>query len=242
VFAGFSVYSKQAQNFVIRTTGGSSINLQLATQSDFSDATATLSFPISGSQTHFTFDTREYDSTVNYKTDIIPNDIALRTPLNGVTTGLNAESNIAFIAFSFYLINYSDHTIDVEFAMNVDTLSYSSGASDYHVDDALRVMVIQGESLLTDNNYTIYAKAEHSEEDKAALYEDADKYGEYYQTTDWVNDHVIFERAGSDGIENLANGESVKFTIILWLEGRDVACVNSIYGEMAKLSMDFVGY
>jgi hypothetical protein len=181
----------------------------------------------------------DYDASVDNRKSVIPNDIATRT---GINQGTDADGNVTYVAFSFYVINYSGRAVDLDLTLNLDSVTYNGNTTGYHVDDALRVMVIQGESLLTDEDYTIYAKAEKTEEDKAALYEDSTIYGEYYDTTDWLSDKVIFERLGDEGITDLKNGEAVKFTIVMWLEGRDVACSNSIFGEMAKLSMDFVGY
>jgi hypothetical protein len=180
----------------------------------------------------------DYNYTIDNRTSVIPNDIALR---NGVTQGIDADSSITYTAFSFYVINYSGFPIDVELSMNLDSLNYNNTSS-YHVDDALRIMVIEGEHYLTEETYTIYAKPEKNAEDEAALSADEDLYGKYYTTTDWYSDEIIFKRTNQNGIVNLADGDYVKFTIVMWLEGRDVACSNSIYGEMAKLSMDFVGY
>jgi hypothetical protein len=103
-------------------------------------------------------------------------------------------------------------------------------------------MLIEGEPLLYDkgNNdeaatpFTVYSKPEKSDEDREYLR----KNNAYADTIDFVSDYTIFTRR----VTNLGPGETTKYTIILWIEGWDPDCDDSIIGEQVKTSIDFVGY
>jgi hypothetical protein len=110
-------------------------------------------------------------------------------------------------------------------------------------------MYIEGEPLLNDTEYsvapyTIYAKEEKNDENYSALKNSApymsDKYNIDIQP--FYSSEYIFKREGDNGIRNMEKGEVRKFTIVLWLEGHDVECTNEIFGERAKMSVDFIGY
>jgi hypothetical protein len=235
IFIGFSVYADDAQNFVIRTKGSEGINLSLSMNSDLSDQTVRLIIPVDGKQTSGSFNAEKgcmYD-VLNNEYDI--NDI---TNLDGINSGNDYSGDVLYYSVSFYLINNSDRAVDVDMTMNLDGLVTNGDVDGSHVDDVLRVMLIEGTPKLTDETYTIYAKSESSAEDKAQLIEDAPYSSE---VVDFVSDSIIFERTGDNAVLNLGSGESRKFTIVFWLEGWDPACNEKIYGEMAKMSIDFSG-
>lgn len=249
VFAGITVYGTEAQNFVIRTKGGDEVSLALSMNQDLSEQTSRLLVPVAGESTNCTllYD----DEQLNYSDEdeyYIPGDIREYNNLAkdneiarkyGVNCGYDREGLITYVSISFFLINNSERAVDVDMVMNLDGIVTNGNVDGDHVDDVLRIMVIEGEPLLSDRTYTVYSKAEETEENQQHL----NKFAPYSQNTvDFESESVIFSRTGENGITDLGAGESVKFTIVLWLEGFDVSCTSEIYGEMAKMSIDFYGY
>jgi hypothetical protein len=124
--------------------------------------------------------------------------------------------------------------------LTIDGLLSNGNETGYHVDDALRIMFIEGDTTLANNTnaYSIYAKRESSEEDDNVLREN-EKY--YNQVEYFASSDIIFERTGDDAILNFAAGDYRKFTIVMWLEGHDNSCADVLFGEMIKMSINFSG-
>lgn len=236
VFVGFSVYADKAQNFVVRIDGENEVKLALTLERDLTNQTSLLNIPIEGSQTAATFSPYLPDSdNINYSTCDIPNDIAR---YEKITYGKNSAGEITFTACSFYLVNNSARAVDVDMKMNIDGILTNGNTEGIHIDDAVRIMLIEGEPLLSDRTYAIYAKPERTQENKDNLIAKAPYSAD---TIDFVSDSCVMERSGDAAIKNLGVGESLKFTVVFWLEGWDAECIDVIRGEMLKLSFDFVG-
>jgi hypothetical protein len=237
VFAGFAVFADEAQNFVVRIKNNDGINLALSVNEDLSNQTAKLLIPSEGNFTGATFDP---------STGSLYNVSDTEYSINTVTSGLGGSSvkdrsgDMVYYAFSFYLINNSSRAVDVDITMNIDGVITNDNDSGYHIDDALRIMFIEGDTTLANNSnaYSIYAKREQSEEDEAALSANT----KYYNNVEYfLNSDTIFERTGDNAVLNLEAGKHRKFTVLLWLEGEDVACDDVLFGEMAKMSINFSG-
>lgn len=84
-----------------------------------------------------------------------------------------------------------------------------------NLDKAIRVRVYRN------GLYLDYAKANDEGESE-------------YNTTSFYSDEIVYKLS-----HNLDHGEIVKYTIVIWLEGDDPDCTNSLYGGMIKLGMDF---
>lgn len=249
IFVGFTVYADEAQNFVIRTQEEGDVRLSLTMQEDLSRQTSVLSVPFVGSQTNSSFDPLApgyedylYDSENNNEYNI-PNNIAQLSGQHFGTYYDQSGTNFTYSAFSFWLVNNSERAVDVDIIMNLDGLMTNYNDYDHHIDDVLRVMFIEGSPLLTDNTYTVYAKAEDPEHPwhDDALLEDS-SLTVNYDSVDFESETCIFRREGDLGLRNLAAGAAIKYTVVLWLEGNDEQCTSHIFGERAKLSIDFVGH
>ena len=236
VFVGFSVYADNAQNFIVRIDGEDEVKLSLTLERDLTNQTSVLNIPFEGSQTAATFvpPTGNPDDN-NYDVCNIPNDIA---SFDKVTYGKNNSNEITFSACSFYLVNNSDRAVDVDMKMNIDGIMTNGNNAGIHIDDAVRVMLIEGEPSLSDNTYTVYSKPERTQENKDSLIAHAPYSA---NTVDFVSDTCVMERSGDNAIKSLGAGKSVKFTIVFWLEGWDAECSDVIRGEMLKFSVDFTG-
>ena len=243
IFVGFTVYADEAQNFVIRARNEGEVRLSLTMQRDLTGQTSVLNVPFTGSQTASTFAPDElgyedffYDSHINSLN--IPNNIAQLEGSHFGTFYDESGSSFTYTAFSFWLVNNSERAVDVDIIMNIDGLATDYNAFDHHVDDVLRIMVVEDEPLLTNETYTIYSKAE----DPGHQYHpDANAGSVSYDTTHFLSDKCVFSREGDLGLRDFAAGATKKFTVVLWLEGNDEQCTNDIFGERAKLSIDFVG-
>lgn len=251
VFAGFSVYAREAEYFVLRVNSGDGINLALTMNRDLSGQTPRLMVPVPGGYDNATwtpdpallYDSRRYGRN-------LPDDIAKH---DGEHSVFETDKRMTFFSFSFWLVNNSKRAVDVDMRMNIDSMTVGSNDSDVHIDDAVRVMVIEGEPLLSDNNYKnnymIYKKAEKNEENEALLHNVYDSEGnriggiEYgsHNTLSFENEVCIFDRSGDLGYKNLGEGETLRFTIVIWLEGWDVECIDPIISESLKMSIDFTG-
>ncbi len=249
IFAGFSVYGNEAQNFVIRTQGVPEVRLALTNDYTFNYMTSVLEIPIAGSTTNATFikeRTEITDQNPNVGTHNI-NEIALNEDISKPFVGKTANGQYnQYTAFSFYLCNYSARAVDYDMEMHFDGFTHNDDAP-HHVEDVLRIMIIEGECTVSENTYTIYAKPEANDENLKYLDEHTDYYSlnnpaesvvSFFEGNIDEGDNLIFKRSYTD----FEIGGKRKYTIVMWLEGWDIECTDDIYGERAKMSIDFSGY
>lgn len=237
IFAGFTVYAHEAEYFVLRINNDSDVKLALTMKRDLTEQTPRLNVPVNGRYEDATW---EPDSSLEYNPDKygsnLPNDIAKHDGEHSIYEYKNA---ITFFSFSFWLVNNSSRAVDVDMSFNIDSMTVGSNESDMHIIDAVRIMVIEGEPLLSDKTYLIYKKPERSEENENYLNGNI-KYGTE-NTVSFASDICVFSREGDLGYKNLGEGETIRFTVVIWLEGWDKDCVDEIKGESLKMSIDFVG-
>lgn len=236
VFAGFTVYAHEADNFVLRINNDEDVKLSLTMNRDLSNQTSRLVVPVDGTYEDVTYTPRkqllygqkQYD-------DNLPDDIAKQ---DGVHNVYVSTKEIAFYSFSFWLVNNSDRAVDVDMRFNIDEMTTGTNKTDVHVDEAVRVMIIEDEPLLSDNTYTVYKKAEKNE-DNQKLLDDNVKYG---NTVSFLSDMCVFDRVGLMGYTNVKKGATLRFTVVIWLEGWDAECTDEIKEETLKMSLDFIGH
>lgn len=245
VFAGFSVYAREAEYFVIRINEVDGISLALAMQEDMSDQTPRLLVPIDAGYEDATWTPNadyKYDPTKTATN--LPNDIAQQT---GVHSLYETKRRYSFFSFSFYVINNSDRAVDIDMRINIDSLTVGSNTTDNHLDDALRVMLIEGRPLLSDpDSYVIYKKREKTPEIEQELTNTLKEKNGYDNsaTFEFESRTCVMERAGELAYKNVGVGKehALRFTIVMWLEGWDPECIDPIRGETLKMSIDFTGY
>ncbi len=154
----------------------------------------------------------------------LPEDLARRSPGNNSLVG-------SYSAFGFYLINNSVR--DVDYLMDLKITGI--------VGDPLpiiRVMLIEGEKSVFDESNMIFAKREDTEEAELYLKEQL-KAIAVYETRDFqLEDNKIF----SIKVRDLAKDGSQKYTLVMWIEGCDIECVNSRLGSRIKLQLDITAY
>lgn len=238
LFAGFAVFAREAENFVVRVNGPSDVRLVLGFDKDLSDATTHLVAPIGGRYEDVTYTpTKEllYDDII-YNTNL-PDDIAQHEGVHSVYKGKNV---LSFYSFSFYLKNESERAVDIDVSLNIDELVVADKKSTHHVDGAVRVMFIEEKPLLSDDTYVVYKKPEPNEDDET----DPENLGmvEYGNVVPFASDRCVFTRSGDTGYKSVSAGEIKRFTLVIWLEGWDPDCIDEVRYDSIKMSMDFTGY
>lgn len=250
LFAGFTVYANKAENFVIRIKNSNDVNLSLTLNRDLTGQTELLSLPLYDTATNTPYRymdaTYEPDSSLLYNRNHyirnLPNDIAKQ---DGIHPVFMEENILSFFSFSFWLVNNSKRAVDVGIRLKIDEITHGTSTATVNMSDAVRVMFIEGEPMLSDETYRVYKKADRTyddteggrkkaEEDREAL--SAIKYG---HTTDFKSDTCIFERLGVLGLSQFPSGASQRFTVVIWLEGCDPECTDIIRRDSLKMSLDF---
>ncbi|MGN0812019.1 MAG: hypothetical protein ACI4MQ_00720 [Candidatus Coproplasma sp.] len=249
LFAGFSVFANEAKNFVVDINYDENIKLSLTYNEDLTDLTDHLDVPVLGKYKDVTWDPSagknlQY-ATMGYGTNL-PDDIAMQ---EGVHTVFADKDVVSFFSFSFYLVNSSNRAVDVEISINVDEVVTGNNEYNYHIDDAVRVMLIEGKQKLSESmsNAVVYKKDEVSKEEEDILAKKTEAYSKDYtvdrfasNTCVMKNNELYFPCSLAPG--TVSDRSNVKrYTVILWLEGHDRECTEAIYPESMKMSMTFKG-
>ncbi len=250
LFAGFTVYANKAENFVVRINNSSDVNLSLTLNRDLTEQTSMLSVPLYDTTTKTPYRyidaTYEPDKSLLYNRNHyirnLPNDIAKQ---DGIHPVFMSENILAFYSFSFWLVNNSRRAVDVGIRLKIDEITHGSSSATVNMSDAVRVMFIEGEPMLSDETYRVYKKADRTYDDteggRKKAEEDREKLSQikYGNTTDFKSDMCIFERLGVLGLSQFPSGASQRFTVVIWLEGNDPECTNTIRKDSLKMSLDF---
>lgn len=246
IFAGFSIFANEAKNFVIDVNYDGSMRLSLTYNEDLTDLTDRLEVPVLGKYDDVTWtpntDPNRYYDKINYW-DNLPDDIAMQ---DGVHSIFSFDGVVSFFSFSFYLVNNSNNAVDVDISIDIDEMITSDNTENIHIDEAVRVMLIEGKSLLSSDeckaNSVIYKKKEISEQEEEELNGRID-YSSYtiknFETNRVMqNDDYYFPCTLAPA--SVTDRSNVKrFTVIIWLEGWDRECIDAIFPESMKMSMTF---
>ncbi|MDE7087182.1 MAG: hypothetical protein K2O67_03215 [Clostridia bacterium] len=248
VFAGFTVYAHKAENFVVRINNNEDIKLALTMNRDLSGQTSRLVVPVNGryGDETYTPNKKLLWGQQRYGRNL-PDDIAKQ---DGEHTVYRKRNEIAFFSFSFWLVNNSKRAVDVDIIFNIDEMTISDITPGVpHIDDAVRVMFIEDEPLLSDNSYLVYKKAEADRETDPEMPTTAEgrenwvkANAQYGNTLEFASDLCVFERREDRGLVNFAKGATKRFTVVIWLEGHDLDCIDDIRYDSLKLSLDFQGH
>ncbi len=146
---------------------------------------------------------------------VIPKDITKKDGSN------NDDKRNQYLSYSFYLKNIS--SADIGYTAKIEIMETSKG-----VDGAIRVMVeYEGER-------TIYKK--YDEKPFIDMIGADNKPYEYnYQTTDFASDTIVYRQHHPI----LRANSQVRYSILIWLEGWDEDCNDSIRDGDIKMEMHF---
>lgn len=129
--------------------------------------------------------------------------------LNNEKDGSHNGDN--YIAYTFYVENQGEETTNYWYKMTIDDVINEA-------DEAIRVMIIRNDEK------KIYAKKNPvtgAAEDNTISFTDSD------------DGMIILEKR-----ENINPYDLDKFTIVIWIEGDDPECTNSLLGGEVKMHMD----
>jgi len=134
--------------------------------------------------------------------------------INWLPDNINNEAEGAhngenYIAYTFYLENQGNETINYWYSVTVDDIIKN-------VDDAVRIMIY------INDDQVVYAK-------KSAITGEAEP-----DTTEFRDDDTII----LESRQGMNPDDRDKITIVIWLEGDDPECVNAILGGEMKMHMD----
>ncbi len=127
-----------------------------------------------------------------------------------------------YICYTFYCRNTGKQTVDYSFSINIVTMTLE-------IESAVRLRLLTslngGEATSTD-----YAKAKGVDENLEPIPE----------TLPRICENFCEERMICYRVQNNFNpGDTMKYTIALWLEGFDEDCVDKVIGGVFKLDMKF---
>lgn len=145
--------------------------------------------------------------------DDIKIDEALATDGDYVDT-----AGLTYIAYTFYLMNEGNTIVDVEFNIQITTMTNN-------IDAAARILLIQDDDV---EHMSIYRKADSNPIN-------------YYDHTPYElsKDFESSSRVCTNTFESFRPGDVKKYTLFIWLEGWDVDCDNSVMGGQLRMDMTF---
>ena len=160
----------------------------------------------------------ETKEDINYKNKLYAKEIEYMDNISGewLPDNINHEKDGPhngenYIAYSFYVGNTSDATINYWYRIKIlDVIK--------NVDEAIRIMVFENDDK------TIYAKKN-----------DLTKKAEPGTTSFYSKKYALYKQR-----KHLKAGKSDRFTVVIYLEGDDPECVDAIIGGEIKLKMEIV--
>lgn len=122
---------------------------------------------------------------------------------------LNGEHNgTNYMAYSFYLKNVGQDTVTYEYYLFITNVTND-------VDKAARIRIYK------DGEYVTYARTR------------SDGNGAESGTTEFLTSRSVARIQ----VQNFAPGDISKFTVVIWIEGDDVDCVDDLIGGSLKTDM-----
>lgn len=139
-----------------------------------------------------------------------------------------------FIAYTFYLRNEGNVSVDV--SLDLATIKVTNG-----VDSAIRVAIVEDGIVDSDGNITmtdgqLYMKLEENMDQKtySVLTSVQKEFYDKFKIHQFESDHF-----GDYVLENFNPGDVKKFTLLIWLEGWDDDCNDTIKNGQLKMDLTF---
>lgn len=231
IFAGFTVYGARTGRFVVHVEQVEGVDLAVYMKEDKSDMRQSLEIDPLSNWTDFT-----YNKLVE-RSDTLINGLGVKNDQNYVGGVYNR-----YMCFSFMLVNRGSKPLDVLFELAVT--HNKDGPDGGNAINAVRVSIIEGENSFESGR--VFAKAEQTTEDhtkeeaeELLKYESHDGKYRYvpYETKPFISDTLIC----SEEYVDLKVGEERKYTLVLWLEGQDIECVDDVFEAELIMELDIIG-
>ena len=169
------------------------------------------------------FDMTEYGLSLSETRDLTIKKPELSAGINEFMTNISAgdipvdvdnidgeHNGENYIAYTFYLINAGQTPVKFNYQINISEVKND-------LDSALRIrLYVNGED-------TTFAKTA------------SNGSGAEPGTTEFFTSDIVTRGV----VDNFGLGETIKYTIVIWIEGNDPDCVDRLIGGRAKLSMGF---
>lgn len=169
------------------------------------------------------FDMTEYGLSLSETRDLTLKKPELSAGINEFMTNISAgdipvdvdnidgeHNGENYIAYTFYLINAGQTPVKFNYQINISEVKND-------LDSALRIrLYVNGED-------TTFAKTA------------SNGSGAEPGTTEFFTSDIVTRGV----VDNFGLGETIKYTIVVWIEGNDPDCVDRLIGGRAKLSMGF---
>lgn len=128
------------------------------------------------------------------------------------------SGGLTYIAYTFYLRNEGNTIVDIEFNIDIVTVTKN-------IDAAARVLLIQDDDT---DHMSVYRKADSNPIN-------------YYDHTPYElsKDFESSSRVCKNSFESFRPGDVKKYTLFIWLEGWDEDCNNSVMGGQLRMNMTF---
>lgn len=198
----------------------SKIGITLSKQSDGSDSTSEMTGTLSGDVNPIC----EYN--VN-RYNVINSDGEYRSKSGD------------YLGYTYYLTNNGSIDVSIESQLKIVNATHN-------IEKAVRIWTFysyeyadSSKENVIDTEGTIF-KAHEDIDD--STYQTGDLYKSYRDTKDFEKDDLVETRVFKD----VAPGDKIKISLILWVEGKDPDCTDegdkSILGGIIKLGMSFTAY
>ena len=179
-------------------------NFTISIDQQFSKKTGIVAYEHLNEKDHkIILEAKNLEFVDNISVNWIPKDID--------SQGEGSHNGENYIAYTFYLQNMGQHTINYWYSIPIDDVVRNA-------DTAIRVMIFRN------GEKTIYAKK-------------AKNGGPEPGTTEFFSDNMVCV----EGRKDFQAGEIDKFTLVIWMEGDDPECINNIIGGQVKMHMDITG-
>ena len=132
------------------------------------------------------------------------------------TEGSYNDPNFKYIAYTFYVRNFGSQSTDLRYYIQIT-------ATKKNVDKAVRVM------LITEIDGISREQIFMAKDDVESVYEDIPECEEF------VSDRLVMQ----DKIYGFFPEQTIKYTILMWIEGQDPDTTNEILGGQIKIQMKF---
>lgn len=133
-----------------------------------------------------------------------------------------SDNGANYFCYSFYCMNVGDEILSYDYEIVIANMTLD-------IERAIRVRLITNYNE-ADCTKVDYARAAGVDEEGNAIPEP-----DPYPTTPFYTKNTVMR----DSVHDVAPGDVKKFTVIMWLEGNDPDCVDSIIGGEFKIDMKF---
>lgn len=135
----------------------------------------------------------------------------------GAVDGNNSGNN--YLCYNFYLKNVGTESVSFEYSIIITNMTLG-------IEKAVRVR------LITKYNNEDQVIRDYA---RAAGVDDVGNVIPEENTIPFYTKNIIME----DSVENSTSNDIMKFTVVIWLEGNDLECVDDILGGEFQIDMKF---